>query len=77
MKDHTKNIIILLLFATVVGLILFGVGYVMGVSTIGNTVIKKGFQYLNENNITILGLNPNSAYDVHKVATLIKSFLLK
>ena len=69
MRDHTKNILIALLFALVVGAVLFGAGYVIGVGM----VIDKGagiiIQYLDYKNITIQGI---SKADILKFASMIK-----
>ena len=69
MKDHTKNILIILLFAFAVGAVCFGVGYAIGtlktIESVGDIAIK----YLDYKNITI----PNiSKHDLLKFANLIK-----
>lgn len=75
MRDHTKNILITLLLASVIGLLGFIVGYAAGAGKVVNIVADVGIRYLQENNITILGLSPNAAYDRHKIFSLLKSFL--
>ena len=75
MNEHTKNILIILLLTAVVVLIGFLVGYAVGATKVVNTVAEIGIKYLKENNITILGLEPNLAYDRHKIFSLMKSFL--
>ena len=77
MKDHTKNILITLLFAAVIGLVLFGVGYAVGTTRMGDAILDAGFRYIREQNITILGLEQNNAYDMHKVYGLVKEWLLR
>lgn len=77
MKDHTKNILLTLLFATVIGLVLFGVGYAVGTARMGNAMLDAGLRYIKEQNITILGLNPNNTYDMHKVYGLVKDWFLR
>ncbi len=71
MKDHTKNILITLLFATVIGLVLFFVGYAVGSGRVAGIIIDAGIKYLKENNISIIGID----YKMDKARAL--SYILK
>ena len=75
MRDHTKNILITLLLVAVAVLIGYLVGYAAGAGKVVNIVADVGIKYLNENNITILGLEPNLAYDRHKIFSIMQQWL--